>query len=72
MQELINCLKNLPLMLTVKPASAEQIIRTQQDLKINQIAMLPQAFAQLLHQINTIEYDGSYLFGRRKTRPLHL
>ena len=63
MQELIQTLKNLPLMLTAKPATAEQIIRTQQDLKINQIAMIPQAFTQLLHQINTIEFDGSYLLG---------
>lgn len=63
MQELIQNLKNLPLILTSKPASIEQIIRTQQDLKINQMAVMPQDFTTLLHQINTLEYDGCYLFG---------
>ncbi len=63
MQELIQTLQNLPLMLTAKPASTEQIIRAQQDLKINNIAAIPQDFTELLHQINTIEYDGCYLFG---------
>ena len=63
MHELIQTLQNLPLMLTAKPASTEQIIRAQQDLKINNIAAIPQDFTELLHQINTIEYDGCYLFG---------
>lgn len=63
MQKLIQTLQNLPLRLTAKPASTEQIIRTQQDLKINNIAAIPQDFTELLHQINTIEHDGCYLFG---------
>lgn len=63
MQELIQTLRNLPLALTAKPASTEQIIGTQQDLKINQIAAIPQDFTELLHFLNTLEYDGNYLFG---------
>lgn len=63
MQELIQTIKSLPLMLTAKPATAEQIIRTQQDLKINKIAPIPHDFTELLHQLNTVEFDGSYLFG---------
>lgn len=63
MQELIQTLKNLPLMLTSKPATVEQIIHVQQDLKINKIAKIPQDFTELLHQLNTLEYDGTYLLG---------
>ncbi len=63
MKELIEILQNLPLTLTAKPATAEQIIRTQQDLKINKMAAIPQDFAELMHHINTMEYDGSFLFG---------
>lgn len=63
MQELIQTLKTFPLLLTAKPASTEQIIRTQQDLKINKIALIPQDFTELLHQLNTLEFDGCYLFG---------
>ena len=50
-------------MLTAKPAAAEQIMRTQQDLKINQIAPIPQDFTELWHHIHTLEYDGAFLFG---------
>ena len=63
MQKLIQTLKNLPLMLTAKPATPEQIIRTQQDLKINKIANIPQGYAEFLHHINTLEHDGNYLLG---------
>ena len=63
MQELIQNIKSLPLMLTAKPATTEQIIRTQQDLKINKIATIPQDYTELLHYLNTAEYDGGYLLG---------
>ncbi len=63
MQELIQKLKNLPLMLTARPVSTEQVIHTQQDLKINNIAAIPLDFIELMHHINTLEFDGTYLLG---------
>lgn len=63
MQKLIKQLKSFPLLMTAKPATLEQIIRTQQDLKFNDIANFPKEFSQFLQQINTIEYDGAFIFG---------
>ncbi len=63
MQKLIKQLKSFPLLMTAKPATLEQIIHTQQDLKINKIANFPKEFSQFLQQINTIEYDGIFIFG---------
>lgn len=41
----------------------EKMLLVQRKLKLNNMPMVPVDFVELLHQYNSLSYDGSHLFG---------
>ena len=41
----------------------EKMLLMQRKLKLNNMPMIPADFVELLHQYNSLSYDGSHLFG---------
>lgn len=41
----------------------EKMLLVQRKLKLNDMPMIPDSFVELLHQYNSLSYDGSHLFG---------
>ncbi len=63
MKQLLKLIAALPYSLPGKPAPAEDVIAVQQDLKFNGLPALPEDFVRFLHHVNTLNYDGLFIFG---------
>lgn len=66
MSEEVDYLTHLALeneLLLASPPDTKQIIRTQQDLRLNLMPMMPDDFVALIHHFNLFECDGVALFG---------
>lgn len=63
MLDLLREIKGLSTAIKGKPATSEEIIKVQQDLKFNGFPAIPAGYADLLHNVNALEYNGCFLYG---------
>lgn len=63
MNEYLTKLNNLENKFCGIPVSTQQIIRTQQELKINQLPAIPEDYIELLHHYNIVSYNSGVLWG---------
>lgn len=45
------------------PATSDQIIRTQQELHLNNLPAIPEDYVEFLRHCNIVSFDGNSLYG---------
>lgn len=63
MKEILKIISSLPYSLPGQPAPQQYVIAAQQDLKYNNLPSIPSEFIELLHHVNSLNYDGAFIFG---------